>query len=125
VEVFLEASHVIWRWFFFAVTTHKQSANQHPFMLPLEMMGPGGSLSMVLLPCPMARCQSENVLAGGIGDSGIQLRPDVCSALPSAGERLAVATVERLQFLMAIDSKLWDSHIVFTSIQPFFISESC
>jgi hypothetical protein len=41
----------------------------------------------------------ESVLAGGYGDGGTQLRPDDSGARPSAGERLAAATVERTGFI--------------------------
>ncbi len=41
-------------------------------MLPLEVMGPGGSLSMLLFYCIIvASCQSESVLAGGNGNGTV------------------------------------------------------
>jgi hypothetical protein len=45
-------------------------------MLPLEVVGPGGSLSTMLYsdPAISVRCQLGD-LAGGNGDGGIQLRP--------------------------------------------------
>jgi hypothetical protein len=65
-------------------------------MLPLEVVGPGGSLSTVLIATPR---QLESVLADGYGDGGIQLRPDDNGARPSAGERLAAATAEWTGFV--------------------------
>jgi hypothetical protein len=69
-------------------------------MLPLEVMGPGGSLSMgpgrhARL---MARRQLESVLAGGKGDGGIQLRRDDEGTRPSAGKQLVAAKAEQTGF---------------------------
>jgi hypothetical protein len=56
-------------------------------MLPLKVVGPGGSLSTLMLPCIIGKMPvPESVLAGSNGDSGIQLRPDsgvcdICSFL--------------------------------------------
>jgi hypothetical protein len=51
--------------------------NSHPiqstFKPPLEVMGPGGGLSMLLLPRLSGGILAESSLAGGNGDSGIQL----------------------------------------------------
>jgi hypothetical protein len=51
--------------------------HQYPFMLPLEVVGPGGSLSTVLIASPIGEMP-----VGGC----IQLRPDGCGARPSAGD---------------------------------------
>jgi hypothetical protein len=71
--------------------------NQYTFMLSLEVVGPGGSLSTVLIATPYWQ-DASGVLAGGKGDSGIQLRQDGGSAPSSAGERLVAATAERIDF---------------------------
>jgi hypothetical protein len=65
------------------------------FMLSLEVMGPGGSFSTMLIAMPYWR---ESVLAGDNGDSG--------GARPSAGKQLEVAKVERHQFSTTMNSKL-------------------
>jgi hypothetical protein len=54
-------------------------------MLPLELVGPGGSLSMLLSPRPNGKMPVESSLAGGNGDGGIQLRLDDGGASSSAG----------------------------------------
>jgi hypothetical protein len=64
-------------------------------MLPLEVVGPGGSLSVLLSPRLNGEMPAESSLAGGNGDGGIQLRPDDGSASSSAGVgsgSVAVAT---------------------------------
>ena len=48
-------------------------------MLPLEVVVPGGSLSMLLYYAPVARCQT--VLAGGRGDGGTQVANGTTAAL--------------------------------------------
>ncbi len=58
---------------------------QYTFMLPLEVVGPGGSLSMLLSPRLNGEMPAESSLAGGNGDVGIQLRPDDGGASSSAG----------------------------------------
>jgi hypothetical protein len=40
-------------------------------MLPLEVVGPGGSLSMLLLPRLNGKMPSESTPAGSNGDDGI------------------------------------------------------
>ncbi len=55
----------------------------------------------------LARCQLERVLAGGNGDSGIQLRPDGGGTSSSAGGRLAAATEEWHRFSTVMDSKFF------------------
>ncbi len=62
---------------------------QHTFMPSLEMVGPGGGLSMLLSPRPNGEMPAEASLAGG--DGGIQLRPDNGGASSSAGGRAAAA----------------------------------
>jgi hypothetical protein len=75
-EVVLTTSLVLWqRFFFIAVTQQKQispSTIQYSFTLPLEVVGPGDSLSTVLYSNTliMVRLQLESVLAGGNGDGG-------------------------------------------------------
>ncbi len=54
-------------------------------MLPLEVVAPGGSLSMLLSPRLNCEMQAKSPLAGGNGDGVIQLRPDDGSASSSAG----------------------------------------
>ncbi len=44
---------------------------QYSFMLPLEVVGPGGSLSMLLLPRLNGKMLSESTPAGSNGDDGI------------------------------------------------------
>ncbi len=70
-------------------------------MLPLEVVGPGGSLSTAGADrhALWARRQLESVLAAGYGDGGIQLRPGDYGARSLAGERLAAATAERTSFV--------------------------
>ncbi len=46
---------------------------QYTFMPPLEVMGPGGGLSMLLSPRLSGGVLAESSLAGGNGDAGIQL----------------------------------------------------
>jgi hypothetical protein len=67
-------SLVLWRCFFFTtVTQQKQITFNHLvlFMLPLEVVGPGGSLSAELYSNPTisVRRQSERILAGRNGDA--------------------------------------------------------
>jgi hypothetical protein len=53
-------------------------------MLPLEWVGPGGGLSMLLSPCLNGEMPAESSRAGGDSDGNIQLRPDdrgFCTAL--------------------------------------------
>jgi hypothetical protein len=69
--------------------------NQYTFMLSLEVVGPGGSLSTVLIATPYWR-DASGVLAGC--DGGIQLRLDGGGPSSSAGERLAAATAELIGF---------------------------
>jgi hypothetical protein len=54
-------------------------------MLPLEVVGPDGSLSMLLSPRLNGEMPAESSLAGGNGDVGIQLRPDDGGTSSSAG----------------------------------------
>jgi hypothetical protein len=88
-------------------------------MLPLEVVGPGSSLSMALIAVPYGRdaswrgsWQTATVTEGGGawhgGDGGeensrnfrsIQLRPDDCGTRPSAGEQLAAEAAERTGFV--------------------------
>jgi hypothetical protein len=53
---------------------------QYTFMLALEGMSPGGSLSTLLIATPywqdLARHQLESVLAGGNGDGGTQVEAE-------------------------------------------------
>jgi hypothetical protein len=86
-------------------------------MLPLEVVGPGGSLSTAIIAAPYGRdaslresWQVATATEGGGawhgGDGGeensrnfIQLRPDECGTRPSAGGRLAAAAAERTGFV--------------------------
>ncbi len=86
-------------------------------MLPLEAVGPGGSLSTATIAAPYGRDASRReswqaataTQGGGAwhgGDGGeensrnfVQLRPDDCGARPSAGERLAAEAAERTGFV--------------------------
>jgi hypothetical protein len=74
-------------------------------MPPLEVMGPGGGLSMLLLlPWLSGGMLAESSLAGGNGDGGIQLQPDDGGASSSAGggwRRCGGGS-----FFTALDSKL-------------------
>jgi hypothetical protein len=81
---------------------------QFSFTLPLEVVGPGGNLSMMLYSNPTisARRQLERVLVGSNGNGGIQLQPDDGGARLSAEGRLLAATAERAQSLTALDFKL-------------------
>ncbi len=54
-------------------------------MLPLKVVGPGGSLSMLLLPRLNGKMLPESSLAGGNNDGSIQLRPDDDGASSLAG----------------------------------------
>jgi hypothetical protein len=60
-------------------------------MLLLEVVGPGGSLSLLLSSRPNGEMPAEKSLAGGNGDGGIQLRPDDGSFSSSAGGQAAAA----------------------------------
>ncbi len=75
--------------------------NQPSFMLSLEVVGPGGSLSTVLVAMPYRRDASWRVSwqATTATAAYVQLRPDDYGAPPSAGERLAAATTERTGFV--------------------------
>jgi hypothetical protein len=59
------ANLAIWRGFSYSLYS-SLIFPAHTFMLPLEVMGPGGSLSTLLKLRLVARRQSESVLAGGI-----------------------------------------------------------
>jgi hypothetical protein len=81
-------------------------------MLPLELVGPGGSRSTVLYsnPAMLVRCQSEGVLAGRNSNGGKQLRPDNGSVRPSAGGEAGGGNGRTAQPSKALDSKLCDIH---------------
>jgi hypothetical protein len=87
-------------------------------MLPLEVVGPGGSLSTALIAAPMDETAVEEgpgrrlrrrkaeepgtaAMAARriVATSAVQLRPDDCGARPSAGERLAAEAAERTGFV--------------------------
>jgi hypothetical protein len=71
---------------------------QYTFILSLEVMGPGGSLSTALgaMTYILARRQSESIFAGSNGDSGIQFQADDDGAHLQNGGWLMVAMMERL-----------------------------
>ncbi len=69
---------------------------QHTFIPPLEVVGPGGGLLMLLSPCPSGEMPAERSLAGGNGDGGIWLGLDDGSTSSSAGGRVAAAWRWRL-----------------------------
>jgi hypothetical protein len=73
-----QSRHMAWFFLISLKTVHYNL--QYMFMLPLELMGPGGCCCHTLL----ARLQSESVLASGNGDRGIQLRPDARISVYSA-----------------------------------------
>jgi hypothetical protein len=83
-----------------AVTQQKQTTINYSVLVHAALGGgwPRWQLSMVLYsnPAISARGQSERVLAGSNGDSGIQLRLDNGGARLLAGGRLAVVTAELL-----------------------------
>ncbi len=94
---------------------------QYTFMPPLEVMGPGGGLSMLLSLHLRGGMPAESSLAGGNGDGGIQLRPDNGGTSSSAGggwQRHGSGG-----FCTALDSKLcvFDIRASFVnhSIRPF------
>jgi hypothetical protein len=69
-------------------------------MLSLEVMGPGGSLSMVLIATPYRRDASWRVSwQAATVTVAYKLRQDDYGACPSAGKRLAAATAERTGFV--------------------------
>jgi hypothetical protein len=69
-------------------------------MLSLEVVGPGGSLSTVLIAMPYRRDASRRVSWQAITvTAAYKLRRDDCGARPSAGKRLAAATAERTCFV--------------------------
>jgi hypothetical protein len=85
-------------------------------MLPLEVVGPEGSLSTAIIAAPYGRdasresWQAATATEGGGawhgGDGGeensrnfVQLRPDECGARPSAGGRLEAEAAERTGFV--------------------------
>jgi hypothetical protein len=84
-------------------------------MPPLEVMGPGGVLSMLLSPRLSGGMPAESSLAGGNDDGGIQLRPDGDDASSSAGggRRRRGGGV----LCMALDS----TYICIVNIRPFFV----
>jgi hypothetical protein len=59
-------------------------------MLPLEVVGPGDGLSMLLSQRPNGEMLAERSLAGGNGDSSIQLQLDDGGASSSAGGQAGV-----------------------------------
>ncbi len=75
------------------------------------VVGPGASLSMLLVATPNGEMPVGECPGRPHGNSGIQLRPDGSGARPLSGGRLRA---ERLWFSTAMDSKLWDSHICIT-----------
>jgi hypothetical protein len=86
-------------------------------MLPLEVMGPGGGLSMLLSPCLSGGMLAESSLAGGNSNGGIQLRPD-----DGGASSLAVGGRQRHGgggFCTTLDYKFCD--LSFIRIWPFFI----
>ncbi len=69
-------------------------------MLSLEVMGPGGSLSTVLIATPYRRDASWRVSwQAATATAAYKLRQDNYGARPSAGKRLAAATAERTGFI--------------------------
>jgi hypothetical protein len=77
---------------------------QHTVMPPLEVVGPGGSLSMLLLPHLNGEMPAEKSLASG--DGGIQLQLDNGGAPSSAGRRRCGSG----GFCTALDSKFCYSY---------------
>ncbi len=71
-------SHLLKNDGFSSTVLHTQSVHilQYAFMLPLEVVGPGGSLSALLMPHFFSETQSESVLAGGNSNGSIQLQPN-------------------------------------------------
>jgi hypothetical protein len=66
-------------------------------MLSLEVVGPGGSLSTVLIATPYRRDASWKVSCqAATATAAHKLRQDGYGARPSAGKRLAAALAERL-----------------------------
>jgi hypothetical protein len=59
-------------------------------MLPFEVVDPGGSLSMLLLPHHIGKMPVKEGIPA-TGDGGRQLRPDDVSACPLQWELSAVA----------------------------------
>jgi hypothetical protein len=69
-------------------------------MLSLEVVGPGGSLSTVLVATPYRRDASRRVSWQAItATAAHKLRRDDYGARPLAGKRLAAATAERTGFV--------------------------
>jgi hypothetical protein len=65
-------------------------------MLSLEVLGPGGSLSTVLIAMPYRQDASRRVSwQVATATAAYKLRPDDYGARPSAGKRLVAATAER------------------------------
>jgi hypothetical protein len=61
-------------------------------MLSLEVVGPGDSLSTLLICHGLLLIRQESVLAGGNSDGDIQLEPDSSGVRSSAGRRLTATT---------------------------------
>ncbi len=69
-------------------------------MLSLEVMGPGGSLSTMLIATPYRRDASWRVSwQAATATAAYMLRQDDYGACPSAGKRLAAATAKRTGFV--------------------------
>jgi hypothetical protein len=69
-------------------------------MLSLEVMGPGGSLSTVLITTPYRRDASWRVSwQAATATAAYKLRQDDYGTRPSAGKQLAAATAERTGFI--------------------------
>jgi hypothetical protein len=69
-------------------------------MLSLEVMVPGGSLSMVLIATPYRRDACRRVSWQAVTPTAAyKLRQDDYGARPSAGKRLAAATAEQTGFV--------------------------
>jgi hypothetical protein len=81
-------------------------------MLPLEVVGPGSSLSTLLVATAYWRNASRRMSWHRHNDDGnIQLQPDSGGACLRAGGQLMAATVEQLWFSTAMDTKLCDFRI--------------
>ncbi len=88
-------------------------------MLPLEVMGPGGGLSMLLLPRLTGEMPAESSLAGGNSDGSTQMRLDDGGAPSSAGgwgrQRGSGG------FCTALDSKFCDSFPFFGLVRVLYL----
>ncbi len=91
-------------------------------MLSLEVVGPGDSLSTLLMRCLPGGTPVGEGPGSGNSDGSIQLRPLVGGACLLAAGGLAAVTVEQLRFSTATESKICDScSFVFGLIFNFWI----